>query len=293
MSSTNSYLPPQSSTPFADQRFKLPRHFVFIEMVLFSLISTLMIFAWLPAILSIFTYNMVLPSALRAALFLNVTAVCLILLILFMKRELRSVEFIINDEVVVRKGLTSLRQIRIAAIQTVSFVKFPVTGGVIVIETSRGSLTVPLMLADITRFVTILEHVCRHSEGTFRFSSTQFNDLMRIAKRTEDKQKRASAMFGPLLSISITLLPVNVFVGAVFWDMSIVPLMMWSITGPLFPIVFYSVTNGILLVSEKRREGSGSVVDQHLQVVRVYGVSGYMFGSLYLISGIMFKALVL
>lgn len=293
MNSPNSSLPPQSSTPFADQRFKLPRHFVFIEMVLFSLISTLMIFAWLPAILSIFTYNTVLPSALRAALFLNVTAVSLVLLILFMKRELRSVEFIINDEVIVRKGLTSLRQIRVSAIQTITMLKFPVTGGVIVIETPGGSLTVPLMLANISRFVTVLEQVCRHSEGAFRFSSTQLDDLMRIAKRTENRQQRASTMFGPLLSICITLLPVNVFVGAVFWDMSIVPLMMWSITGPLFPIVFYSLTSAVLIAGEKRREASKDSVDQHMQVVRVYGVAGYVLGSLYLLSGIMFKALVL
>ena len=288
MSSEPVYIPPLSSTPFADRKFLLPRHFVFTEMVLFSLISTLMIFAWLPAILSLFTYNTVLPSAMRAVLFLNGTAVCLILLVLFIKREIRSVEYIINDEVIVRKGLTNIKQVRIAEIQSVTLLKFPVTGGVIVIESARGSLTVPLILENIREFVTVLEQVCRSAKEGFRFSSVQFDDLMRAVTFAELKQQRTSAVFRPLLTLCISLLPVNVFVGAVFWDMSIVPLMLWAIAGPLYPIAFYSVTSGFISLKERQL----SVEASSLRVANVYGVSGILIGSVYLISGIVFKAFI-
>jgi len=64
---------------------------------------------------------------------------------------------------------------------------------------------------------------------------------------------------------------------------------LWAITGPLFPIAFYSVTSGVISLKTRRLSAESAP----LQVSNIYGVGSIIIGSIYFISGIVFRALIL
>lgn len=270
--------------------YPFPRHFLYFELLLFSLISTLMIFAWIPALMSLITYSMVLPSAVRAAIFLNITAVALLLFVFFIKREMRNAVFLLTDEFLVQKGAYRTRKIRLAAIRKVSLIRFPVTGGAMVLECDHGVLAVPLLLLGVHNLAERLERFCASAAHGCSTDEKTWRRIHEICSTSHAVNRRTAVVFRPLLTLSVFMLPVNVIVGAGFWDMSILPLMLWAVSGPLFPGGAYAVAD-ILMRRRGRRDFSAAAVSSEEQ--RTIARSALLFFLLYLAAGIIYKACIL
>jgi hypothetical protein len=271
--------------------YPFPRRFLYAEVILFSLISTLMIFAWMPAFMSLVTYGSILGSALRAAIFLNITAVTLILFVAFIKRELRRLRFVLSDEQLIFQTSSREKKLRLSTIASVSLVRFPLGGGIMVIESGDGQLSIPLIIKNSADLVTRLREYCatRNQEVATGTHWDRIGIACSLSAIASDRDRK---VFGIVLPACIFMLPLNVLVGAIYWNMSIVPLMIWSVAGPFFPFAAFACADLLLRITTARHFRA----PQHTNLPdedRVLARSGVLFFILFMVSAIAFKALVL
>ena len=232
--------------------YPLPRRFLYPELLVYSLICTLMLVAWIPAIISIITYGSVFKSAVRAAFFLNLTAGTLIVSVLFVKKELRRIRFIVTEDTLGFQSASRGRKINISTISSCSLLRFPLGGGILVIDGTDGSLSIPLIIEHCTDLASRLREY--HTSGSSGASSpTDWESILRTCRLTEITINRSQRVFLPLLTICFAALPVNMFVGAVYWDMSLVPLILWAVVGALVPLATYAGADVILRLQASRR----------------------------------------
>jgi hypothetical protein len=99
-----------------------------------------------------------------------------------------------------------------------------------------------------------------------------------------------TVVYRPLLTLSIFMLPVNVLIGAVFWNMSILPLMLWAVSGPFFPLFSYAVADILIRRRPTQPDFEVALSQDDLRIVIR---SGFVFFLLYLVSGIVYKAYIL
>ncbi len=269
--------------------YPLPRRFLYVELLFYSLISTLMIVAWIPAVLSLIAYGSVFPSAMRAALFLNLTAVTLIIFVLFVQKELRSVSFYISEEQLGYRSTSRGKQIRLAAISSVGLLRFPLGGGILVIESPEGSLSIPLFIPGISDLVARLREYLPASAVAESDETIDWTTILRTCGRTESVTSRSLRVFRPVLSCAIAALPLNVFIGAVYWNTSVIPLMLWAVTGTLFPLATYGSADIILRLLSGRAGKVPPDVDYENRLLIRAALAG---GSIYLLCGILFKAII-
>ncbi len=278
--------------------YLLPRHFVYGEVILFSLIVFLAVFAWIPVILSFFTFGTILASALRTVIYLTVTAVSLLLFVFFIKREMRTMQFVLTDEHLMRTTFAGSKKIRLAAVQSVSLIRFPVNNGMMVVDSGQGTITVPLILQQISDLTMRIETICAAGATACPADAATWQKIHQLGRLSERAARRSSAAFKPLLITVVSLLPVSAFIGTVFWNMSIIPLMLWSLAGPVFPLCAFAAADFRIRLRDARYarhaqkngyEMTYGITDEDK---RDYARSGLFFFSLYLIGGIMYKALV-
>lgn len=273
--------------------YSLPQRFVYLELLVFLLIATLLIFAWLPAVLSIFRYGTILPSALRAAIFLNVTAFSLLIFHLFVRREMRRVQFILTDELLVHKTSLRIKKIPLAGIRSVVMIGFPVIGGVLIVNSVEGSITIPLILQKTGDLIFRFEGACRDMAAACSVPEATWRKIRLTGQLSESAGRRSSAVFKPLFITSVVVLPVSVFIGAVYWDMSIIPLMLWSVAGSTVPLCAYAASDIIIRLHEAGNGDGHATPNARIDEKRVYAWSGLLFLMIYLFAGIIFKAFML
>ena len=270
----------------------LPRRFLYIELLMYSLICTLLIIAWVPAIISLINYGTVFPSALRAAGFMNFTGIALLVFIRFVKKELRSVRFRLSEKQICFQTASRERGITTSSITSISLLRFPFGGGIAVIESSDGSLSVPLAITDrhgffsrLCEYLTVID-----SPAAER---TDWKALLRTCMLTDISAQRAQKLFNTLLLLAITALPLNMFIGAAYWNMSIIPLILWSVAGTLVPLAAYTIADIILRLLAARTEPIQFSETFTLLENRVLARVGLVCGMLYLTGGILFRIIIL
>jgi hypothetical protein len=75
--------------------------------------------------------------------------------------------------------------------------------------------------------------------------------------------------------------------------MSIVPLIFWGIAGPLFPMLSYAIADILLRKQETTIIERGTEYNDNYDEKKIYVRCGLFFFFLYLIAGIIYKAIVL
>ena len=271
--------------------YPYPRHFLYTDMLFFSLVSGLAIFAWIPALLSLFTYGAIISSALRAAIFMNFTAGCLILSLIFIKRELRQYRFVLSDRSLTRKGLNRERSVSLNAIREVLFIRLPGSGGMILVESDTEKIRIPLFVDNIGDLVSRLEHICKTVVPSCSTGEDTWRTIKFFSGKYEMVSTRVRRVFRPLMTLCIAMLPISTFVGVLFWNMSIVPLLLWGIISPFFPMAAYAAGDIILRIFTPTEVRNRESISDNEKAVFVR--SGLFFLILYLITGIVIKALIL
>ncbi|MBN1759228.1 MAG: hypothetical protein JW863_12960 [Chitinispirillaceae bacterium] len=272
--------------------YPLPRRFLYAELLIYSLIGTLLLVAWIPAILSIITYGSVFKSALRAAFFLNLTASTLIVFVLFVKKELRRVKFVITEEYLGFQSASRGKKIRIATISSFSMLRFPLGGGVLIVDSADGTLSIPLMIERCSDLVSRLReyHTAGISDETL---SNDWESILRTCRLTETTTERSLRVFRSLYTTCIVALPLNMIIGAVYWDMSIVPLILWAIAGALFPLATYGSADIILRLQTSRLSKKNLPLPDASDELRIFSRAGLAGLLLFLVCGILYRTIVL
>lgn len=272
--------------------YHLPHRFLYIEVLLVSLLSTLLLFAWIPALFSFFSYGIIFSSALRAGVFLNLTAVALLFLSAFIKREIKAISYMIDETYLVRRSSSKQMRIALAAITKVSLVKFPLGGGVLFIEGKGAMMLLPLMLVNCNILITKLEAAC-HNNSCCKDMHI-WNEVHALCTLMDILQHQSIRYFRPILLLCILLLPINFITGAFFWDMRVIPLVLWTITGPLFPFIGYAISDGLIRFKIRRAllHGQGTILSKFAADSIIVRLGCFCF-CFYLLLAIFYKMLVI
>lgn len=270
----------------AELVFTLPDKFIYFELISFSLIIFLIVIGWVPPIFSFLQYGNVFPSAWRALLFLNFTAIMVLLAYLFLKRDLKNTIYLFTDEYIIFKSLFTFKKIAFSEIKKISFFPFPLSKGFISIDAETQVIVIPLSLKNITSAVYRLEQIA--IEFSIPLSNYKWSELYTRAQFSEYHQKRASFLFQYLLMASIIMLLFDFFVGAIFWDMSLIPLMLWSLSGPVLPIFGYAISDLIIRLKVEKRKR----IMEEVEEKRIYVWCGIGVFCLYLVISILYNGLI-
>jgi|GEM_PF-4086115 len=284
---------PQSA-PAPSRVYRLPLHTVYLEAAVFAVICALCIFALIPVLLSFLNYGTVLPSAKRAALFLCLTALLVRILEMAIKRELGRVRFILIGEALIRETSLRRRVLRFSAVDKLFFVNFLPTGGLIVLQGGGQSLTIPLILEHVDDLARRIEAFIPVSIGMDDGERTNlWQRIHHGCIAAEAARRRASVMRKPLLEVVTMIVAVNFLVGAIYWNMPVVPLLFWVVAGPLFPIAGYAVCDLVMKIRDRGCIAQGNVTGLSFDEQRTVAVAAMLCTAVYLVAGIFCRAFVL
>jgi len=270
--------------------FRFPDRFIYGEVVLFSLVSALLIFAWIPALISFFSYGSVVASAMRAALFLNITAIALILLFFFIKGEIRATQFLVGDATITKKTSTKVTKIPFAAVTGVSLLRYPFGGGVVSIESRDVTMIIPLLVQPVGLLVKRLELLSSNS-GSCTVEPGVWKKIHATARLSKLVAEQSGRFFGPMLTLCITMLPLHIFTGAFFWDMSVISLAVWTILGPLFPLAGYAAADLFIRYATSKKPPETSTAALHSAAEVIFVRVGYITLCCYCMAAIIYKTI--
>ncbi len=279
---------------YAERRlYTLPSRFIYFELLIYILIFCLFVFGWFPSIVSILRYGIVLPSAQRAAVFLNITAVLLFLFYLFVKREMRLVAFILTDDSLIFKTSQGSNKISFPEIRSVSFKRFSVFGGFLIVNSYDETISIPMMLLKISDLIERLEHAYRKAAGSSVVPDTMWRDIQKAGLISESAARRSTVAFKPLLSISGIIVPASVFIGALYWDMPAIPLLLLSVSSAIFPLCSYAVSDLIIRRHEAMCYDKNTITAERFDHEKVYVWTGLVSLLIYLFAGTIYKILII
>lgn len=275
-------LPPQETT------YHYPERFLYSEIILLLLFCTMLIFSWVPLLLAWSASGEILQSAVRAVLFLNIAAVALLILLQRTKKRLTKSSFSLVPHALLQQSPGVHKEINFANVTSITLLRFPFTGGMLVVESATVAIQVPLLLCEIDDLARKLIHGCALEHARFTVQPIK-EHLLEICSRVEANNKRAERNFRQLSSLCFRMLPLNLVIGAFLWNMSLLPLVAWMVTGPLFPLGAYAAVDNVLRSKLRRKQISGfsgetDALERTLQV-RI----GFFAACLYLVTGICFR----
>jgi hypothetical protein len=138
-----------------------------------------------------------------------------------------------------------------------------------------------------------IEEACIETAIAATVDTAMWPQAHRRSTLTGKAVKRSSRSYQSLLTISITMLPFAVITGMFFWDLDLIPLMLWSVIAPILPLIAFATADLTLRIREERaftapkNDAATRVdIDEESTFVR----SGIFFAILYLIAGIVYKA---
>jgi hypothetical protein len=102
----------------------------------------------------------------------------------------------------------------------------------------------------------------------------------------QNSYDRLKPAFYPLIGISISIFFINILIASIIWDLALIPLLLWSITGAYFPIIAYAIADWNINRKIKMTGQGKYAYDFDVE----YLFSGLLIFTLYLITGILFKA---
>jgi ABC-type multidrug transport system fused ATPase/permease subunit len=272
--------------------YTLPRRLLYPEITIFTMVIALAVTAWIPALFSLLNIGMILPSALRASVFLSIMAALLLVLALFVKYELRHVRILLSDEFLVRASIRQLKKLRLLAIESVSLLQLPFNGGIIVVKSGRQNLFLPLHMRHIRDLAARIEEACTTTAIAAKVENTTWRELHRRSSIAEKTVRRHQRAYAPLLQVSVLMVPVAIFTGIFFWDLQMVPLMLWTMITPFVPLLAFTTADLLLRIrggrpASERTDAAETTVD--IDEDNYLTRSGILFFLLYLSAGILLK----
>ena len=272
--------------------YTFPRRFLYPEIMLFSLIFALVAIAWIPVIYSLFEIGELLPSVLRAAAVPSITAAVILVLVLFVKFELRKVRFLLTDELLIRSSSLHARKMPLLGIESVALFRTPVSGGILSVNSGRQTIHIPLIVRHIRDLVSRIEGACAETAIAARINDATWRELHRRSALTDKAVKRAARAYQPLLTATAAMVPVAAVTGMFFWNISFLPLMIWSAIAPFFPVASFATADLILRLREKRENAKSADLDAPsvtIDETPTFVRTGIVFFLLYLCAGIIFR----
>jgi hypothetical protein len=269
--------------------YSYQKRFIYIEAPLYSLIGTLLLLSWFPLIIGYLAYGTLYPSTIRFGIFFDITASVLITIILFVKNNLEKNIFVITDEAIIFKAPGKIRTMFFSNINLCKHVQTSFAEHV-QITSSDKTILLPFSINGIHDLLLHLNEylIVNGKAGTLDEPSPgTMLVAARLRKHAYPREKKA---FSPLLLTTFFLTFFNIFIAYKYWELEIIPVLMWAIVGFLVPLNSFALAEQFInrQVNGTNSQLSDNQIEQILQ--SSYLLSGILFLFLYLTAGILFKA---
>jgi hypothetical protein len=267
--------------------FKYQKRYIYIELIITAISAIVLISVWSPTIYTKIGYGIIVPSAVRAATFVTLTLTMIILLALYIQKEILKIEFIITDERLIVKSPYRMKSILYSQITSVSLVRFPLHNGFLKITSTEQDLSIPLYIEDMEEFVQSF------ATGLVRYGNAEVLDrecitsLKETSKISSTSYRRAQNAFKPIFLASMFLLLFNLFVGNNYWQLTFFKQLFWCGSSWLLPVIFYIISDQYLNHLVKHAIKTNSPLPKPESVyyyvlfymVLIYFTSGWLFVS--------------
>jgi hypothetical protein len=270
--------------------YSYQKRFIYIEAPLYSLIGTLLLLSWFPAIIGYLAYDIIYPSTIRFAVFFDITASILIAIILIVKYDLKKNIFVITDESIIFKAPGKLRSMFFSDINLCKHVQTAFAEHV-QITSSDKTILLPFSINGIHDLLLHLNEYLIVNGKAHTLDEPSPGSMLVSARLRQFAYHREKKAFSPLFLTTFFLTFFNIFIAYKYWELEIIPVLMWAIIGFLIPLNSFALAEQLI---NKQVKGADSQFDgKQLEkpTYSFYLLSGFLFLLLYLAAGILFKAL--
>lgn len=269
--------------------FKLQPRFLYLEILFLSAIAVLFIISWFPSVFSLLAYEMIIRSALRAAMFLNCTAVVLFLLYRHLKSELRRFSVVLTEDQIIKSGISGSNKIRLSDITSIKYVRIPLLRGFLKLSTNDNTMRIPLFIEDQSQLLISLN---KKVSGQFKICDiVSDTTLLQDLAVFKDSSNRSLNVFPALIGISLSMFTLSTFIAIEFWDLALIPLLLFAMTSLLLPLLGYAIADYKISQSVRNFFRTDTATIHNTATEYLY--SGLLIFFLYLSLGILFKAVFL
>ncbi len=272
-----------------NELFRLQPRFLYLELLFLYVIGSFCTISWFPLIFSILVYDGILRSAINASLLLNLTALIIFLLYRFIKSEMHRISFIITEDQIIKKGFSRTTSIRISDIKSLQYIRIPGIRGFLKLSTSDNVMKIPLCIEHTLAFIISLQNRLKGNPNDL----TSINDtqLFEDVKVFQDSYQRSLKAFSPLILISLVLFFFNTIVAVKFWELALIPTLLFAMIGMFLPLIGYCIADVKINHSVRNllRSDTAEIYNSGME----YLYSGFLTFILYLLIGISFKAVFL
>ncbi len=277
------------SESFKNEVFRLQARFLYLEMLFLYAIASFCIISWFPPVFSLLAYEEILRSALKASVLLNMTALILFLLYKFFKGEMRRISIMITDNQIIKKGFSGTTSVCFSDITSLEYIRMPGLRGFLKFSTSDKVLKIPLFMEHTVKFTASLQ--TRLNEYPKVLANINKTQLYEDATVFQDSYQRSLKAFSPLIMISLLLFFINTIIAVEFWGLALIPILIFAMTGLFLPLIAYHLAD--VKINQSVRNLLRSDTAQIHNSCMEYLHSGFLTFILYLLVGILFKAVFL
>ena len=270
--------------------YSYQKRFTYIEAPLYSLIITLLLISWLPAVIGLFAYGVLYPSTIRFAVFLDISIIVLIGVMVFLRSEIKKSKFLISEDAIIFKAPGKLRHILFDDMTLCKHVQTSLSEHVLIVSVNK-SITLPFSIHGIHDLIlTINERLITLNKSNV-LEEEKPGAMISAAHLRKFAYIREKKAFSPLVIITLILTAFNICIAYKYWGLELVPVFMWAVIGFITPLNAFAF--GELLINRQVKAADGNLTEeQHgVLVLPNYLLSSLAFLVFYLGAGIAFRML--
>lgn len=262
--------------------FPFQKRFLYLEIALHIIIGSVFIISWFPAIISLIAYNVIIFSAFRAAIYLNATAIAILFLFLFLKKEISKYSIIVYNDKLVIKTPYKISSLSFNEITSIKIKILPFIRGYLKLTAGSKKLFVPLIVERPEKLIRSIQNSVNYSGKSDLLCEKLTNKISKKLLKFEFAYMRSVNVF-PILSRScFYMILINVFIAKEVWGNGIIPILLWAISGMFFPPAVYAFTEW----KSNRFSKTPPLAFNSSE----YIFSSFIIFPVYLISGIIFRS---
>lgn len=262
--------------------FSFQKRFLYLEIILHIIIGSVFIISWFPAIISIISYNVIITSAIRAAIYLNATAIAFLILFSFFKKEISKYSIIVCTDKLILKTPYKISSVSFYDITSINIVTIPLIRGYLKITAENKTLIVPLLVEQPEKLLRSVQDGISHCGKTGLLTDDSIKKIKKRLLNFEISYSRSVNSFSTLSRSCLYMIFINVFIAKEVWVTGLIPILLWAISGMFFPPVVYAFTEWKINLFSKTAPLLVSSEE--------YILSGFLLFPFYLVSGILFRS---
>ncbi len=267
--------------------FRLQRRFIIFETAVVVFVSGIIVLSWIPAALSFASYGVFLDSTVKAAVYINATAVIILLFMSRIKRELHKIEYIITGDRIIIKSPYRTVAVRFSEIRSVRVSNIFPGREILKINSGNSPVRIPLFLEKNRSFLELLESELIQQGKSEAIDTAEFS---RAKNRSEIYYRDylcSLKVFYPLIGVSISLFLASILISELYWDMDLIRQLLWSVYGLFFPVSAYAFCRWH--INRAAFKNISALPRRCVAGQKDYLIYGFISLLIFMISGICFR----